>query len=75
MFGDIYKGKVQGKSRCLLNEKAKPVGLRGEVTAETLEVKPVTLNSVSKIGFASSNGLPEIYLNFVAQESTSAGVG
>src|SRR3989344_5920134 len=75
IFGCIYSGKVQGKSRCRRNEKAKPVGLNGAVRAETLEVKPSTFNSVSKIGLASSSGLPEIRRNLVAQLSTSRIVG
>src|SRR3989344_7406743 len=56
-FGCKYKGKVQGKSLCRRNENASPVGLNGAVRAETLEVNPVTFNSVSKIGLASSKGL------------------
>src|SRR3989344_3396382 len=75
IFGCIYNGKVQGKSLCRRNEKAKPVGLNGAVIAETLEVKPSTLNSVSRIGLASSKGRPEMRRSLVAQLSTSRIVG
>ena len=74
-LGWMYKGNVHGKSRCLRKEKVNPVGLNGAVSAETLDVKPVTFNSVSKMGLASSNGRPEINLNLVAQLSTSKTVG
>src|SRR3989344_5603026 len=75
IFGCMYKGKVQGKSRCRRKEKTKPVGLNGAVIAETLEVNPSTFSSVSKIGLASSKGRPEMRRNLVAQLSTSKIVG
>ena len=43
--------------------------------AATLVEAPGSISSVSRIGLASSKGLPEIILNFEAQLSASAGVG
>ncbi len=75
ILGCTYNGKVQGKSLCLLKEKAIPEGFNGALMAATLAVNLSVVSSVSRIGFASSKGLPESNLNLVAQLSTSEGVG
>src|SRR3989344_3773752 len=71
----INKGSVHGLSRCLLKANANPVGFNGADTTATLAFAPGMLNSVSRIGFASSNGLPEISLSLDAHESASGVVG
>ena len=78
--GDIIlfctnNGSVHGLSLCLLRAYANPLGFRGVLITATLERAPGIINSVSKIGFASSNGLPEISLNLAAQELTSSWLG
>src|SRR3989338_4784364 len=75
IFCLINKGRVHGFSLCLLNENASPVGSNGFVITETLVDAQGSSNSVSRIGSASSNGLPEIIRSFVAQLSASALVG
>src|SRR3989338_6063493 len=71
----MNNGSVQGLSLCLLNAYASPVGFSGAVIAPTLALALGISISVSKIGFASSRGLPEISLNFVAHDSASVDVG
>src|SRR3989344_7728417 len=71
----MNKGKVQGLSRCLLKANASPLGFNGADTTATLAFAPGMLSSVSRIGFASSNGLPEISLSLDAHESASGVVG
>ena len=51
------------------------LGFKGAVIAATLELNPVTFNSVSKMGLASSKGRPDIKRSLVAQLSTSNFVG
>src|SRR3989344_471133 len=71
----ISSAKVHGLSLCRLNAYANPVGfIGGEITA-TLDIAPGTASSVSRIGFASSNGLPDINLSFDAHDSPSVTVG
>src|SRR3989338_8571161 len=75
IFALINNGSVHGLSLCLLKEYANPVGFNGFVITATLVDADGSSNSVSNIGFASSNGLPEINLNFEAQPSDSFFVG
>src|SRR3989338_3150396 len=71
----INNGSVHGLSLCLLKAKDIPNGFNGCPTAATLAFAPFMLSSVSRIGLASSSGLPDISLNFVAHESASELVG
>src|SRR3989344_3663189 len=75
IFVFINNGKVQGLSRWRRKEYASPVGLSGAVMAATLALACGKISSVSKIGFASSSGRPEIILNFDAQLSPSGALG
>src|SRR3989338_8074931 len=68
----MNKGSVHGSSLCLLKAYANPLGDKGSFIAATLDLIPPTTNSVSKIGFASSKGLPDCNLNFAAQDSASS---
>src|SRR3989344_7023083 len=69
------KGKVHGLSLCLLKAKAKPSGDNDLVIAATLALPPGTINSVSRTGLASSNGLPDCRRNRVAHDSASSKLG
>src|SRR3989344_2614745 len=71
----MNKGKVHGLSLCLLKAKAKPSGDNDLVIAATLALPPGTINSVSKTGLASSNGLPDCRRNRVAHDSASSKLG
>ncbi len=71
----MNSGNVHGLSRCLLNAYANPDGFSGGAITPTRALAPGNSISVSRIGFASSSGLPEINLNLDAQLSASAGVG
>src|SRR3990172_5678249 len=64
----MKSGSVQGLSLCLLKAKARPCGFRGSATAATLALAPGSRSSVSRMGLASSRGLPETSRSLVAQE-------
>ena len=71
----MNNGSVQGLSLCLLNAYARPFGFHGLEIAATLALALGITKSVSQIGLASSNGLPDANLNFVAQDSPSSSLG
>ena len=71
----MNKGSVHGLSRCLRSAYASPEGFKGAVIAATRARAFGNTSSVSRIGFASSNGRPDKSLNFDAHESPSPGVG
>src|SRR3989344_4805384 len=67
----INKGNVHGLSRCLLKANAKPLGFKGGDITAILAFAPGMVSSVSRIGLASSKGLPDINLNLEAHDSAS----
>ena len=71
----MNSGRVHGLSRCRRSANARPVGLRGEEMTATLAFAPGMSSSVSRMGLASSSGLPDIRRSFDAQESASVRVG
>ena len=71
----MNNGRVHGLSLCLLKANASPLGFNGGEITAILAFAPGIISSVSRIGLASSNGLPLMSLNFDAQDSASGLVG